>query len=233
MTDRVVTVTLLGVLTAVLGVLLYQTGRRARAGRADLLEEVGRLRHEVTSLEHGRAELEKLSVTDPLTGVHNLRSLQLSLDWEIERAIRFGRPLAVMLLDTDRFADVNALHGHQRGNTILREFAQRMVWETRQVDTLGRYGGDEFLLILPETDAQGAATVAERLCYAVRRHPFGHGGPAPARLTVSVGIAVYPSHGNHASTLLRRADEALFQAKQAGRDCWRTAGDGAPDNPRR
>jgi diguanylate cyclase (GGDEF)-like protein len=236
--------TLVALLGAVLATALRRADRRARRDAA----EIDRLRREVSGLERGRAELEKLSVTDPLTGVWNYRYLQLALNWEIERASRFAHPLSVLILDPDHFAGVNDRYGHPRGNVILREFAQRVVLETRQIDTLGRYGGDEFVLILPETGAEGAATVAERLCYAVRKQSFGRAPEEPARLTVSVGIAVYPAHGNHASTLLRRADQALYRAKRAGRDGWRTAvdtdasaadggsgspADAGPDDPRR
>ncbi len=196
-----------------------------------LRESTGReledLRREVTSLERGRDELERLSVTDPLTGVWNYRYLQLALEREVERASRFGRPLAVLMLDLDHFKVVNNRYGHQRGSAVLREFAQRIALETRQVDTLARYGGEEFVLILPETGPEGATKVAERICYAVRKQSFGANHEEPVRLTVSIGAAVHPAHGTHATTLLRRSDEALADAKRAGCDRWSLAGDPA------
>lgn len=182
---------------------------------------------EVASLERERTELERTAVTDPLTGVWNYRYLQISVDREISRASRNSRPLAVLLLDLDGFAAVNRERGHQRGNAVLRDLAQRLALEIRQADTLGRYGGEEFLVLLPDTDADGAAHVAERLCWTVRRHPLDTAPDGrPARrggLTASVGVAVLSEHGGHAVTLLRAADAALAEAKHAGGDGWRDA----------
>ena len=99
--------------------------------------------------------------------------------------------------------------------------------KVRDVDTVCRYGGEEFVLILPETDAIGAAKLAERICTAMRRKAFGPSGAPPVHLTVSIGIAVFPEHGTTASPLLRRADEAMYEVKASGRNAWRVA-DGAP-----
>ncbi|WP_267595912.1 GGDEF domain-containing protein [Carbonactinospora thermoautotrophica] len=208
----------------VLGAILASTTLAYRRLRESTYRELEELRHEITSLERSRDELERLSVTDPLTGVWNYRYLQMALEREVERATRFGRPLSILMLDLDGFSEINRRFGHQRGGAVLREFAQRVELETRQVDTLARYGGEEFVLILPETPADGAANVAERICYAVRKHPFGGSGEEPLHLTVSIGAAVYPFDGDHAATLLRTADQALYAAKQAGRDRWCLAG---------
>ena len=211
-------------LTLVLGVALAVTSVAYRRLRESSYAEIEELRREVTSLEQGREELERLSVTDPLTGVWNYRYLQMALDREVERATRFSRPLSVLMLDLDQFGEINKRFGHQRGSAVLREFAQRIVLETRQVDTLARYGGEEFVLMLPETSGEGAAHVAERICYAVRKQSFGSVGEEPLHLTVSVGAVVHPEHGNHAAPLLREADQALHTAKRAGRDRWCLAG---------
>ncbi|MGH3327760.1 MAG: GGDEF domain-containing protein, partial [Streptomycetales bacterium] len=148
------------------------------------------------------------------------RYLQRALYRELERATRFARPQTVLMLYLYHFKRFNELFGHQRGSAVLREFAQRVALETRQVDTLARYGGEEFVLILPETTQEGAVHVAERLCYAVRKQAFGRSDEEPVRLTVSIGAAVHPTDGAHATTLLRRADEALFASKRRGRDRW-------------
>jgi diguanylate cyclase (GGDEF)-like protein len=168
-------------------------------------------------------EAQRLSLTDPLTGLWNYRYLTLALGHEIERATRFGRPLAVLMLDLDRFKLINDRHGHQVGDAVLIELAARMRTEVREVDTLARYGGEEFVVVLPETDADGAARTAERLGTVIRASRFCQGTAHELPVTASLGVAVFPDHGADASQLLRSADNALYAAKAAGRDCWRFA----------
>jgi diguanylate cyclase (GGDEF)-like protein len=168
-------------------------------------------------------EAQRLSVTDGLTGLWNYRYFTMTVVKEIERSARFGRPLALLMLDLDHFKKVNDTLGHQRGDAVLVELAARLRAEVREVDTVARYGGEELVVILPETDEAGAAQAAERICDAVRRTPFGGPGEAPVAVTVSVGAAVIPAHGADAEDLLRRADEALYEAKRTGRDTWRVA----------
>ena len=168
-------------------------------------------------------EARRLSITDGLTGVWNYRYFTMTVGKEIERAARFDRPLALLLLDLDHFKPVNDVYGHQRGDAVLVELAARLKGQVRDVDTLARYGGEEFVVILPETDEQGATLAAERIRTAVRRRPFGDADQTPLDITVSVGVAVFPAHGGTATLLLRQADEALYAAKRAGRDTWRLA----------
>ncbi|MDX6204463.1 MAG: hypothetical protein QOF39_520 [Frankiales bacterium] len=170
-------------------------------------------------------EAQRLSITDGLTGLWNYRYFTMTFAKEIERSSRFGRPLALLLLDLDKFKDVNDSFGHQRGDSVLIELATRVKAEIREVDTLARYGGEEFVLVLPETDAAGAAGAAQRICEVVRHRPFNHEGEEPLAITVSVGVSVFPAHGNSAATLMRKADTALYAAKDAGRDAWRMASD--------
>jgi diguanylate cyclase (GGDEF)-like protein len=169
-------------------------------------------------------EAQRLSTTDPLTGLWNFRYLSMSLAREIERATRFRRPLSVLMLDLDHFKAVNDTHGHPRGDAVLRELAARLNEQIREVDVLARYGGEEFVLVLPETTLEGAAVLADRICTAVRREPFGEDGEVPLRLTVSVGVAGFPDHAASAATLVRVADDALYVAKEAGRDRFHVAG---------
>jgi two-component system cell cycle response regulator len=168
-------------------------------------------------------EAQRLSITDGLTGLWNYRYFTMTIGKEIERSARFGRPLALLMLDLDRFKLVNDTHGHQRGDAVLVELAARVRGQVRDVDTVARYGGEEVVVILPETDEAGAVLAAERICDAVRRRPFGEPGEGEVEVTVSIGAAVFPAHGGSSTTLLRRADEALYEAKDAGRNTWRLA----------
>ncbi|WBB77620.1 diguanylate cyclase [Micromonospora sp. WMMD882] len=182
-------------------------------------------------------EAQRLSLTDPLTGLWNYRYLRESIRREVERASRFGRMLSVLALDLDRFKTVNDTYGHAVGDAVLVEFAHRVRAEIREVDLAFRSGGEEFVLLLPETDARGATIVAERLGAAVRDHPIlaeSHSGPpggGPLRIpvTVSVGIAVYPDHAGAGQQVLDAADDALYAAKAGGRDTYRMAA--APARP--
>lgn len=162
-------------------------------------------------------EAQRLAITDPLTGLWNYRYLSMSLGREIERASRFRRPLAVLMLDVDLFKKVNDTYGHARGDAVLRELAHRLAEQVREVDVLARYGGEEFTVVLPETDRGGAEKLARRILEAVRNLPFSDGGP-PLQVTVSIGVAIYPQHGQSPAVLLRAADEALYLAKAQGRD---------------
>jgi two-component system, cell cycle response regulator len=168
-------------------------------------------------------EAQRLSITDGLTGLWNYRYFTMTVGKEIERSARFGRPLALLMLDLDHFKMVNDTYGHQRGDAVLVELAARVRAQVRDVDTVARYGGEEVVVILPETDAAGAEQIAERICDAVRRRPFGDDAQEQIEVTVSIGAAVFPTHGATAGTLLRQADQALYDAKRAGRDTWRLA----------
>ncbi|HEU4426541.1 MAG TPA: diguanylate cyclase [Pilimelia sp.] len=196
-------------------------------------------------------EAQRLSLTDPLTGLWNYRYLQESVRREVERASRFGRMLTVLALDLDRFKEVNDGYGRGAGDAVLVEFAQRIRNVVREVDLPFRQGGEEFVVLLPETDAAGGLVVAERLVAAVRDTPvvieptpgaadaagagaagagMTRGGPAGGRpgsrivrVTVSIGVAVYPDHATTAQQLLDAADDALYAAKAAGRDTYRIA----------
>lgn len=168
-------------------------------------------------------EARRLSITDGLTGLWNYRYFQLTVGKEIERASRFGRPMALLMLDLDYFKLINDLHGHPRGDAVLVELADRVRRTVRDVDMIARYGGEEFVAILPETDECGALQTAERIVTAVRRRPFGADDDDPLQVTISMGVALFPAHGTTAAILLRRADEALYAAKRAGRDTWRLA----------
>ncbi len=175
------------------------------------------------------AEAQRLSHTDPLTGLSNYRHLKELVRREVERSSRFGRALCVMVLDLDRFKEVNDSYGHAAGDAVLVEFARRIGVEIRGVDQAFRYGGEEFVLLLPETDGLGGITLAQRLGAGVRDNAFtipgrgDSGTDIPIGVTVSIGVAVFPEHGQSGTQLLEAADDALYAAKAAGRDTYRLA----------
>ncbi|HEY1486714.1 MAG TPA: diguanylate cyclase [Micromonosporaceae bacterium] len=194
--------------------------------------------HAAVAVDNVRAhaEAQRLSHTDPLTGLYNYRHLKDLLGHEVNRSIRFGHPLCVMVLDLDRFKEVNDGYGHAAGDAVLIEFARRIGVEIRGVDRAFRYGGEEFVLLLPETDGIGGITLAQRLGAAVRESTFTIPGgrdeagvragatvDAPIAVTVSIGVAVFPIHGADGTQILEAADDALYAAKAAGRDTYRLA----------
>jgi diguanylate cyclase (GGDEF)-like protein len=163
-------------------------------------------------------EAQRLSLTDGLTGVWNRRYYQMQFRQVLATATRFHRPFSVLMLDLDHFKEINDTYGHQRGDAILIEFSQRVSMTLREIDTFARYGGEEFICLLSETDLAGAATTADKILYGIRSETFGGAGEDPVRLTVSIGVAAYPDHGDSFRSLVAAADKALYTAKENGRD---------------
>ncbi len=163
-------------------------------------------------------EAQRLSLTDGLTGVHNRRFFQMQFRQVLATATRFERPFSVLMLDLDYFKAVNDRFGHQRGDALLIEFSQRVKHLLREVDTFARYGGEEFICLLSETDVQGATTTAGKIHDAIKGTPFGGMDEELVSLTVSIGLAAYPDHGDSFKALVEAADQALYKAKQTGRD---------------
>jgi diguanylate cyclase (GGDEF)-like protein len=168
-------------------------------------------------------EAQRLSLTDPLTGLWNYRYLQESVRREVERASRFHRMLTVLALDLDRFKEVNDTYGHAAGDAVLVEFARRVRLALREVDLAFRQGGEEFVVLLPETDRAGGVVVAERLGAIIRSEPVRVEPGELIPVTVSIGVAVFPDDGALAAQVLAAADDALYAAKAAGRDTYRVA----------
>jgi diguanylate cyclase (GGDEF)-like protein len=211
----------------VAGVLALLRRPSAAGFSAEEAEEVRALaQHAGIALDNVllHRETQRLAITDPLTGLWNFRYLSLSLGREVERATRFGRHVALLMIDVDHFKAVNDTHGHGRGDAVLRELVLRIGHQVREVDVLARYGGEEFVLVLPETSAEGAVRLAERIRQGVASPPFGVGGAeVPLRVTVSIGVAAFPVHASSPAQLLQAADEALYEAKHAGRNRWAVA----------
>lgn len=169
-------------------------------------------------LEFANKRLRKLSITDGLTELFNHRHIHELLHEEFERTKRSGEPMAVVMMDLDRFKQVNDTYGHPTGDVILYETANILRQTVREIDMVGRYGGEEFVTILPGADEQAAHQFAERVRQAVADHVY-RDEANEVRMTVSGGVASFPSEGiEHPDLLIKRADEALYAAKQGGRD---------------
>lgn len=159
--------------------------------------------------------------TDPLTSLHNRASLMEALQTELKRASRHGRTLALAMVDLDGFKQYNDRFGHLAGDDLLKALAGLLRAGRRLPDLVARYGGDEFVLLLPETDAAGAMVVAQRLCNIIAKFPFAP-TEAPVEQTplkpigISIGVAVYPGDGREPQELLANADRRLYDAKNQG-----------------
>jgi two-component system cell cycle response regulator len=159
------------------------------------------------------------AITDALTGLFNRRYMETHLATLVEQAANRGKPIAVLILDIDFFKAINDGHGHDAGDDVLREFALRIRKSIRNIDLACRFGGEEFVIVMPETDMAVATVVAERLRRRIANEPFTiQGGSAQLDVTISIGIAGLDEPGDTAATILKRADEALYRAKRAGRN---------------
>lgn len=179
------------------------------------VQERARLEAQIRATQ---AELREMAIRDGLTGLCNHRHFQSLLQVEFARARRYGKPLACLMLDLDRFKRINDTLGHPCGDEVLRHVSALLRGVAREVDVLARYGGEEFVLLLPNTDAEGAMRAGERICLAVAESPVVL-ADRRLRVTVSVGAATDESPGvGTAAELVRRADEALYAAKRGGRN---------------
>ncbi|MGN6486407.1 MAG: PleD family two-component system response regulator [Devosia sp.] len=159
-----------------------------------------------------------LAVTDELTGLYNRRYFERHLSLMLEKAQQQDRDMAVMLIDMDYFKAVNDTHGHDTGDAVLREFADRLRRNIRGVDLACRFGGEEFVVLMPDTDWRQAQGVAERVRQAVAEKGFATGNRRPLQLTISVGLALNESETDTPEIMLKRADIALYRAKREGRN---------------
>lgn len=170
------------------------------------------------ALEEKNDELARLVTRDPLTGVSNRSHLATAAATEVARLRRSGGSASLVLLDLDHFKEVNDGYGHPAGDDVLRQVAQVLAAGVREMDTLARMGGEEFTILLPDTPANEAAEVAERLRDAIEKHPFSAGG-VQLKLTASFGVSALPLGAADAfSAAYRAADRALYRAKEGGRN---------------
>jgi len=177
------------------------------------LEDVARAFAAYAAIAVRSARLEELSFKDPLTDGYNRRYLMLRLYEEVSRAARYQQPFSLILLDLDGFKAVNDRWGHGAGDDVLKQVVQLLASQSRRDSVVARYGGDEFIALLPSTTKAAALVYAERMRGIIERYPFQHGP-----LTASFGVAGYPDDPGNVADLIKRADHALYEAKRQGRN---------------
>ena len=180
---------------------------------------------DITERKKTEKQLRHLAGHDALTGLYNRRVLEQRLEEEIQRSIRYDKPLTLFFLDIDHFKQVNDRYGHHAGDDLLRQLGQKLKANMRSVDLAARYGGEEFVLMMPELSGATSETMAERLCAEIAAHSFVLQDDLKLHITISIGLAWYPQHGATAGTLLDAADHAMYQAKLDGRNRIRIAPD--------
>lgn len=166
-----------------------------------------------------RASLRAHSIRDPLTGLYNRRYLEDSLERELRRAARGGRPLSVVSIDVDHFKSFNDIFGHAAGDAVLAAIGRVLLEQVRGEDLACRMGGEELVVVLTDCDHEAARARAEELRKLVRSLTVDSQRKALGRITISLGVASFPAHGTSAEELLVAADTAFYSAKAAGRDC--------------
>lgn len=177
-----------------------------------------RLKRMHDNINDAKERLADLAVKDELTGLYNYRYLHNRMGEEFKRADRYREPLACIMVDIDHFKEVNDRYGHDAGDAVLREVAARLNKAVREIDVVTRYGGEEFLLVLPSTNFAGALSVADRVWRAIGSQRFML-ERKELQLTVSVGVAVFPSRDiKSKDSLIKAADRAMYQSKNEGRD---------------
>jgi diguanylate cyclase (GGDEF)-like protein len=163
-------------------------------------------------------KLQQLAITDPVTGLTNHRFFQERIREETDRSNRHGRVYSLIMIDVDHFKKFNDRFGHPEGDRALAHIARLLKKATRTADSVSRYGGEEFAMLLPETAKQAAFEVADRIRRDLENAPIGGSKDSPHMITLSLGVASFPSDGKSADQVIRAADQALYQAKEKGRN---------------
>ena len=214
-------------------VWILSEGRRFDAGDLAAARTIARRASAALATAEQYHHAKERAFIDDVTGVYNARYLLATADNEIQRAARYGNPLSVLFLDLDRFKGVNDRYGHLIGSETLRTLSVLLGQCVRQVDTLARYGGDEFTILLVDTDHETALRIAERIRDRVEAYRFEAGREGQLQLTISIGVATCPLHGEERESVLDAADKAMYCAKSRGRNRVCSANqldqDGDPD----
>jgi diguanylate cyclase (GGDEF)-like protein/PAS domain S-box-containing protein len=178
--------------------------------------------HDISERKQFERQLRALATTDPLTGCYNRRYFMDLATLEVDRSVRYQRPVALLIMDIDHFKQVNDTHGHAAGDQVLISLVKLCLQDIRQTDIFARYGGEEFVLLFPETSCEMGRQVAERIRRLIETTSFQTDAGA-LHVTVSIGLAGMPdSQLSHIDALLAKADQALYASKEAGRNCVRT-----------
>lgn len=185
-------------------------------------------------IRYGLNKAKLLSETDELTGLYNMRGFAIVADRSFGQALRYERPATILMIDSDNLKTVNDTLGHEAGNTLLRHLAQCIQGELRYTDISARYGGDEFIVMLPETPLKGALDVAERIRRKVAETPLAvHGGRVES--SVCIGVAGFPADGRSLNAIVANADRAMYRAKEEGKNrivaATRPSGGNVPPQP--
>ncbi|MBU7005370.1 GGDEF domain-containing protein [Phosphitispora fastidiosa] len=205
--------------TACFGILSSFIFKRTYQQQLEKEELIAELQSAYQQLCIYNAQVEELANTDPLTGLYNYRFFTQRLDKEIDLSKRFNRPLSLIIIDIDHFKDFNDTYGHPSGDIALKEVTLIFKNNIRDKDVLCRYGGEEFLILLPSTGIEEAYTCAERIRISVEQHCLNVPDTANSvNITISGGVACFPIDANNGEQLLRIADEVLYTAKHKGRN---------------
>lgn len=179
----------------------------------ELISKTKELEEKNKELEKKNLLLEELSITDNLTKLYNRNRLNQTLVSEFNRASRYPYSFGLMMVDIDYFKKVNDVYGHQVGDKVLKEIAEVLKTHTRKTDIVGRWGGEEFLIICSETDLEGILSLAEKIRSEIASYSFS----CKEQKTASIGVSIY-KQGDEDKELIKRADDALYQAKESGRN---------------
>lgn len=171
-----------------------------------------------------REKLHALSIRDSLTGLFNRRYMQDALERELSRCARYNQPVSLLMMDIDHFKDFNDMYGHAAGDNLLKALGEFMCNNLRAEDIACRYGGEEFLIILPNTDLPAGTSVAHKIWQGIRHIWVEHKGQPAGPVTLSIGVSSCPRHGRSAQALIHIADRAMYRAKHLGRDRVEIAG---------
>ena len=213
-------ITVLGAL-AMLSIGLGRRLRREIVGHQQTVEQLQsanmQLRLQLDEIHQLQERLKEQAIRDPLTGLHNRRYLDETLPRELARAKREGYPLSVIMVDLDRFKQVNDTYGHPAGDEVIKALGTILKHGTREGDVACRYGGEEFVVALPRMDLEGARARADDWRLAIAAATISH-GELSFNVTLSAGVAAYPDHGGEVDTLVQCADLALYLSKHDGRN---------------